>query len=435
QANFRADAFDASKLSSKNRWGYFPSFSAGWTISNEKFFSENLTKDVFSFLKLRASWGQNGNINVLNNYKYNTTIAYNGSWYQYGVDNGAPTYGSAPSGLANPNLKWETSEQLDLGLDMRFLNDRLALSVDYYDKKTKDLLVEIAPVPEIGVDKTTVNAGSVLNRGLEFEASWKDKIGDFNYSINANFATLHNEVTYLDPAISFLTGSTGGVDGTNNPIHSAFQVGQPIWYFRGYVYEGVNPETGEPNLKDVNNDKAISDADMTYIGKSIPDYTYGITVNLEYKGIDLNIFGNGVGGNDIFSVLYRADTPMRNSLRYYYDNAWTPTNKGASMPDPKAVANKWEFWGSSASLFNGAYFKIKQIQLGYTVPSSITKKVLISKLRCFVSLDDYITFTQYVGCDPETATTTKNNDASGSGYDNGTYPQSKKVTFGLNITF
>lgn len=441
QANFRADAFDSSKLSAKNRWGYFPSYSAGWTISNEKFFSSIRDRGNISFMKLRGSWGQNGNINVLNNYRYSTTIAYNGKWYQYGVDNNAPTYGSAPSGLANPNLKWESSEQLDLGLDMRFMKDRLAFSADYYEKKTKDLLININPVPEIGVSSTTVNAGSVLNRGLEFELSWRDKIKDFSYSVSANLSTLHNEVTYLDPSIARLTGSTGGVDGTNNPVHTAFEVGQPIWYFRGYVYEGVDPETGNAKIKDMPSpitgqpDGVISDADMTYIGKAIPDFTYGVTVNLAYKGLDLNVFGSGVEGNDIFTVFYRADTPMRNSLRYYYDNAWTPTNKGASMPNPQAVANDWHFWGSSASLFSGAYFKIKQIQVGYTIPAAITKKVLINKLRCYVSLDDYFTFTKYPGADPETATTTKTDDASSGGFDNGTYPQSKKVTFGLNLTF
>ncbi len=435
QANFRADAFDSSKLSATNRWGYFPSFSAGWTISNEKFFANIADQGTLSFLKLRGSWGQNGNIRVLRDYKYSTTISYNSSWYQYETENGAATYGSSPSGLANPDLKWETSEQLDFGLDMRFLNDRLTVSADYYEKKTKDLLVAIAPVPEIGVSSTTVNAGSVLNRGFEFEASWRDKVKDFNYSISANFSTLHNEVTSLDPSISRITGSTGGVDGTNNPIRTAFEVGQPIWYFRGYKYDGVDPETGEAIIEDVNGDKVISDADMTYIGKAIPDFTYGIAINLAYKGLDLTIFGSGVGGNDIFTVLYRADTPMRNSLKYYYDNAWTTENKGASMPDPGAVVNDWHFWGSSASMFSGNYFKIKQIQLGYTVPSAITKRALISKLRCYVSLDDFFTFTKYPGCDPETATTTKTNDASATGFDNGTYPQSKKVTFGLNITF
>nr|WP_320023607.1 TonB-dependent receptor [uncultured Draconibacterium sp.] len=434
QANFRADAFDSSKLSAKNRWGYFPSFSAGWTVSNEEFFADIADQGVFSFLKLRGSWGQNGNISVLNDYKYSTTIKYNGSWYQYGVEDGAPTYGSAPSGLANPDLKWETSEQLDFGVDMRFLNSRLAFSADYFNKKTKDLLVNISPVPEIGVGSSTVNAGSVLNRGFEFEATWKDKIGnDFNYSISANLSTLHNEVTYLDPSISRITAATGGVDGTNNPIHTAFEVGQPIWYFRGYQYDGVNPETGEAIIRDVNDDGQISDADMTYIGKAIPDFTYGVSINLEYKGFDLNIFGSGVGGNDIFTVLYRHDTPMRNSLKYFYDNAWTPQNTGASMPDPAAVAADPHFWGSSAAMFSGAYFKIKQLQFGYTVPSAITQKVLINRLRCYVSLDDFFTISKYPGCDPETATVSTAPERAG--FDNGTYPQAKKVTFGLNITF
>ena len=434
QANFRADAFDSSKLPANNRWGYFPSFSAGWNVSNEKFFTENINMDTFSFLRLRASWGQNGNINVLKDYKYSTTIAYNSSWYQYGVEDSGPSYGSKPSGLANPNLRWETSEQLDLGVEMRFLRNRLAFSADYFDKKTNDLLVNINPVPELGVAETTVNAGSVLNRGFELEASWRDIIGkDFSYSVSANISTLHNEVTYLDPSISRLEGATGGVDGTNNPIRTAFEVGYPIWYFRGYQYEGVNPETGEAILTDVNGDGNISDGDMTYLGKAIPDFTYGLNISLAYKGLDLNMFGAGVGGNNIFSVLYRADTPMRNSLKYYYDNAWTPDKKGASMPNPQAVATDWHFWGSSASMFNGAYFKIKQLQFGYTLPEEITQKALINKLRLYISLDDFFTFTKYPGVDPETATVST--APQRAGFDNGTYPQSKKVTFGLNITF
>ncbi len=434
QANFRADAFDSSKLPADNRWGYFSSFSGSWTVSNESFFDDLINRNILSYLKLRASWGQNGNINVLRDYRYSTTIAYNSSWYQYGVNNIGPSYGSSPSGLPNPDLKWETSEQVDIGLDVNFFNDRLALTVDYYNKKTNDLLVDISPVPEIGVDRTTVNAGSVLNRGFEFEATWRERIGrDFRYQISGNFSTLHNEVTYLDPSIARLEGAHGGVDGTNNPIRTAFEVGQPIWYFRGYKYEGVNPETGEAIIADVNEDGVISDGDMTYIGKAIPDFTYGVNLSMEYKGIDLNIFGSGVGGNDIFAVLYRADTPMRNSLRYYYDNAWTPENKGASMPDPKAVANDWHFWGSSASMFSGAYFKIKQIQLGYTIPEFVTKKAFIDKLRLYVSLDDFFVFTKYPGVDPETATVST--DPERAGFDNGTYPQSKKIIMGLNLTF
>jgi TonB-linked SusC/RagA family outer membrane protein len=452
QANFRADAGDSSKLSKANRWGFFPSVSAGWTISNEKFIKDNVSTDILSFLKLRASWGINGNINVLGNYSYDTTINFNTQWFQYGVagdENADISYGSVPSGLANPNLNWETSEQIDLGLDAYFLNNRLTFNMDFYNKMTRDLLVTVSPPAEVGVGSTIVNGGNVLNRGFELAIGWKDNIGDFSYSINANFSTLHNKVTYLDPSISRIEGSKGGVDGTNNAICSAVEVGYPLWYFRGYQYDGVysedvykkNEETGKeellyqagsPKLRDVNGDGTISTDDITYIGKAMPDYTYGITLNLAWKGIDFSLFGTGVGGNDIFNVLYRYDTPMRNSLRYYYDNAWTPEKKGALMPAANLVASDANFWASSASMFSGAYFKIKQIQLGYTLPQKWTRKIFVNNFRVYVSLDDFFTITKYPGMDPETATT---NAASGMGYDNGTYPTTKKLVMGVNITF
>ena len=194
QGNFRADAYDSSKLSKQARWGFFPSVSAGWTISNEPFFRDNVSRDAVSFLKLRASWGLNGNVNVLSGYRYSTSIAQNGQMYQMNpsAGDGRATYGSMPSGLANPGLKWETSEQYDAGLDARFLNNRLTFTADWYRKYTNDLLISISPLPEIGVSSTTVNAGKVLNTGLEFELGWKDTIGDFSYGINANLSTLHN---------------------------------------------------------------------------------------------------------------------------------------------------------------------------------------------------------------------------------------------------
>lgn len=428
QANFRADAFDSSKLSKDNRWGYFPSFSAGWTISNEKFISDNISRDILSFLKIRASWGKNGNISVLSGYPYATTINYNGAWYQYQVDDGAVTYGSLPAGLANPDLKWETSEQFDLGLDARLFNDRLTVGFDYYNKKTKDLLVNITPLPEIGVSSTTINGGSVRNRGWELELGWRDNIGDFKYSVNVNGSWLKNKVTELPSSIDRILGTGPGVGNTN----TAFEVGHPIWYFRGYKYLGVNKETGEAIIQDTNGDGQISPEDMTDIGKAIPDFTYGITLNAEYKGFDFTVFGTGVTGNDIFTLFYRADTPMRNSLKYFYDHAWTADNPNGSMPDPAKVVNDWTFWSSSACLFSGAYFKIKTIQLGYTLPKNITKKFACENLRLYVSLDDFFTITSYPGCDPETATI---GEMDRQGYDLGSYPSSKKVTMGVSITF
>ena len=283
QANFRADAFDSSKLSAQNRWGSFPSFSAAWTISNESFIKDNISREALSSLKLRASWGRNGNVNVLNNYAYSTSISKGSNWYEYGIDhNGADyelVYGSKPSGLANPSLKWETSDQIDIGLDARFLGDRLSVSVDWYKKLTKDLLVSINPVPEIGVASTTVNGGDILNKGFDVELGWRDRVGDLGYSVNTNFSTLKNEVTYLDPTISRIL--SGGYYVSQ--IRTAFEVGNPIWYMYGYKMDRIAQETeykknadgsfaldgggnkivlynaGDPVLHDFNGDGIISE--------------------------------------------------------------------------------------------------------------------------------------------------------------------------------
>ena len=427
QANFRADAFDSSKLSFKNRWGYFPSVSAGWTISNEPWFKNAISTSALSFLKLRGSWGINGNINVLGGYPYSTSISLNSQWYQYHVDGTGNVYGSAPDGLANPNLTWETSNQVDAGLDARFLNNRLSFTFDWFRKETRDLLVTYSPTPEYGVSRVTNNAGNVLNTGFEAELGWKDAIGDFRYGINANFSYLKNRVTYLLPTLPRLLQSPAS--GSNYPNNTVFEVGQPIWYIRGYIYDGIN-EDGTPNLRDVNEDGQVSDADMTYIGKGLPDYTYGITLNFEWKGLDFIVFGSGQGGCEILNTLYRPG--YHNSLRYYYLNSKTATNPNGKFPEPAKVSGDMNFWGSTAGVFDGSFFKIRQIQLGYTIPQAWTKKILINQLRMFVSLDDYFTFTNYPGMDPETATS---GSASGRGVDVGAYPSMRKLMLGVNVSF
>ena len=427
QANFRADAFDSSKLSAKNRWGYFPSVSAGWTISNEPWFKNAVSTSALSFLKLRGSWGINGNINVLSGYPYSTSISLNSQWYQYHVDQTGNVYGSAPDGLANPNLTWETSNQVDAGLDARFLDNRLSFTFDWFRKETRDLLVSYSPTPEYGVSSVTNNAGNVLNTGFEAELGWKDAIGDFRYGINANFSYLKNRVTYLLPTLPRLLQSPAS--GSNYPNNTVFEVGQPIWYIRGYIYDGIN-EDGTPNLRDVNEDGQVSDADMTYIGKGLPDYTYGITLDFEWKGLDFIVFGSGQGGCEILNTLYRPG--YHNSLRYYYLNSKTAANPNGKFPEPAKVSGDMNFWGSTAGVFDGSFFKIRQIQLGYTVPQVWTKKILINQLRMFVSLDDYFTFTSYPGMDPETATS---GSASGRGVDIGAYPSMRKLMLGVNVSF
>ena len=435
QANFRADAFDSSKLSEDVRWGYFPSVSAGWTISNESFIKDNVDRSILSFLKLRGSWGRNGNVNILNGYPYVATISPNGLWYQYDPTKDVLSYGSAPSGVANPKLHWETSEQVDLGLDARLFSDRLSVTVDWYRKITKDLLVSYAPHPEVGVKSIYDNAGNVLNSGLEIELGWKDSVGDFHYSINANMATLKNNVLSLHESLPRIEGQTGGVSGLNNKIRTAFEAGYPIWYFRGVKYAGVNKETGTPLYYNAAGEivDAVKDGDLQYIGDAIPDMTYGITINLAYKGFDFLLFGTGSVGNDIFSLLYSADRSTTNTLTHYWKNSWSESNKNALYPQmTKAISKDWYFWSSSACLFDGSYFKIKQIQLGYTLPKKFTQKFLVKNLRVYASLDDFFTFSSYPGCDPETATVGSHN---GMGYDAGSYPTSKKVVFGVNITF
>ena len=437
QANFRADAFDSSKLSKQARWGKFPSISAGWTISNEKFFKDNVSKSAVSFLKLRGSWGQNGNVNVLSGYRYSASIALNGEMYQYNpsAGDGHPTFGSKPTGLANPNLKWETSEQLDFGLDARFLDDRLTLGIDWYKKTTKDLLISINPLPEVYANTTTVNAGKVLNQGFDVELGWKDHIGALQYGVNANFSTLDNEVKEVSSLLNRIGGS--GISGLNNKMYTAFEAGYPIWYFRGYKYAGVDKATGAAQYydKDGNITATPTDNDKQYLGEGIPDFTYGFTINLAYKGFDFTVFGTGATGNEIYNLMVSADRNKINTITEYWDHSWgnpRVDNNKALYPDMKQVSTSWDFFSSSAAIFNGSYFKFKQIQLGYTVPSKYTKKALISDLRFSVSLDDFFTITKYVGADPETASY---NSGDSRGMDSGTYPTTKKMVFGVNLTF
>ena len=428
QFNIRRDAFDSSKLSKDNRWGTFPSVSAGWTISNEKFFKESIPTEIVSFLKIRGSWGRNGNISVLRNYPYTAAIAKGSSWYQYNVDQVGSVFGSAPDKLANPNLTWETSEQFDLGLDARFLSNRLSLGIDYYDKHTKDLLFDASVPSELGFTSVVANGGEVLNRGLEFELGWKDRINDFTYSINANFTTLKNEV------LSLAEGATPtykkDASSTNYQIRTAFEEGHSIWYLNGYIYEGMD-SNGDPIYKDISGDGEIGTDDMTDIGQTIPKFTYGLNITAAWKGIDLLINGYGQGGNKILPVLHRAG--YKNTLQYYLDEARTPENPGGSIPHPeKTLSPDIPFWSSTGNLFSGNYFRIKQLQLGYTIPANITKKAYISNLRVYVSLDDFFTITSYPGLDPETAST---NNFSGAGLDWGSYPTMKKLILGVNVTF
>ncbi len=423
QASLRADAADLSKLSPKKRWGYFPAVSVGWTISEEPILQP--LKKVFDSLKFRASWGQNGSLSALSGYSYSTDIALGGLYaFTPGIQY---TQAAAPSTLGNDDLKWETSEQLNFGLDGILLGGRMTFGIDYFIKKTKDLLVwNTTPSLIIGGSTSPINAGNVENRGFEFELGWRDHIGDFNYGIRGNLSTLKNEVTYIDPSITRLAGST-----FHTYTITYFEQGFPVYYFRGFEFDKINPETGDPMFKDINGDKLVTNDDLTDIGNAIPDFTYGLTLTAAYKGFDLTVFGTGSYGNKIFNCINRPDYATSNKMKeVMFDNRWTPTNPNGTVP--RAGANDIEkYVDSSAMIYDGSYFKIKQIQLGYTLPKNLLSKVGISHTRVYASLDDFFTFSSYPGFDPEAAA----NATTGMGVDKGAYPTSKKVVLGFNIEF
>ena len=423
QASLRADAADLSLLPATNRWGYFPAVSVGWTVSEEKFFAP--LKDHVSSLKLRASWGQNGSLAALSGYAYSTDMAL-GGLYPFVMGNSYIT-SAAPSTMGNDELKWETSEQINVGIDARFLNDRLTFSMDYFDKKTKDLLVSgTTPSLIIGGSTSPMNAGNVSNKGWEFELGWRDRIGSFNYGVRANLATLKNKVTYIDPSITRLSG----VNFHTSTI-TYFEEGYPVYYFRGYNFKGVDPATGDPTFYDLDESGDLNDGDLAYIGDAIPDFTYGITLTAGWKGFDLTVFGTGSQGNDIFNCISRPDFAASNKMKeVFYDNRWTASNPNGSVPRAGAT-NMDKYQISDALVYDGSFFKIKQIQLGYTFPKNWMKKLCVGNLRIYGSLDDFFTFTKYPGFDPEAAA----NSTSGMGIDKGSYPCSKKVVLGFNIEF
>lgn len=434
QATFRADAADLSVLPKPRRWGFFPSVSAGWTFSEEKFFSG--IKKAVNFAKLRVSWGQNGSIAGLGNYAYANDIASTGQ-YPTGQQkaDGSWEYiiGYAPSMAGNQELKWETSEQINVGLDLRFLRDRLSVNFDWFDKATKDLIVTgVTTSTIVGVSASPMNAGNVDNQGIELEVRWKDTVGDFYYSIAGNFSTLRNRVTYLHPT---LKNGLEGVGVRNYGTVTRFEKGYPAWHLYGYEFAGIESTTGEA-LFNHYDDKGVlegtttapADTDKRHLGSGIPTFNYGLTFNAGWKGIDLTLFLTGAGDNQILNALNNIDYTS-NRLTYLTRDRWTPTHTNGTMPAANA-SNYAQFLTSSGVVMDASYMKIKQIQLGYSFPKKLLRKIFVDQLRIYASMDDWFTFTKYPGFDPEII-----GQGRSMGVDKGNYPTSKKLVFGVNITF
>ena len=426
QANFRADAYDSSKLDKNHRWGYFPSVSAGWTVSNEPFMQGVKQALNLSFLKLRASWGVNGNVNALGAYQYASSLETNKN-YGYNL-NGTFIVGVRPSKvLPNPNIKWETSRQVDVGMDLRMFSERLTFSVDWYNKNTHDLLTSTTAPANTGAETVYVNAGLVNNHGTEFELGWKDTIGDFNYGISGNLSTVHNKVvkgTSKDRVPGQKIWSSYDV--------TYFEEGYPLWYLRTFMVDHIDPATGAAVYKDFNNDGAITPDDRDFAGSGIPDFTYGVTLNMGWKGFDLLVLGAGSQGAELLYAVTRADALQQNTLKIFYSDAWkNASSSGYKYPKPDSSDKFYRC--SNMRVYDASFFKIKQIQLGYTLPRKLVKKFAMSSLRAYVSLDDWFTFTKYPGLDPETSHV--GSSASGLGVDYGSYPISKKLVFGVNVSF
>lgn len=431
QASLRADAADLSQLPASGRWGYFPAASVGWTISNEDFMKEY---ELISHLKLRASWGQNGSTAGLSNYTWQSAIAageVNSSGavsttvYPFTPDQMVYVSGKLPSTAGNEDLKWETSEQLDLGFDLRLLNNRMSFSYDWYKKTTKDLIITgITPSYIMGITASPFNAGVVENMGHEFELTWRDKIGnDFGYSISGNFTTLKNEVKEITSTLTYIAGAS-----QDNSTVTFFEQGYPMWHFKTYRYTGVDGN-GNPTFFDANNNGVLDSDDKVDCGSGIPTYNFGLTISANYKNFDLIVFGAGQGGNKIYQTVTRAFQLQTNVPAYLLENAWTETNKNTNVPKV-GMDDIGYYYLSDAQMFKGDYFKLKQLQVGYTLPSKLMNKLSIENLRIYGSVENLFTITDYPGYDPEIM-----NYGDNIGIDTGRYPNNRNFILGVNLTF
>ncbi|SMO44055.1 TonB-linked outer membrane protein, SusC/RagA family [Saccharicrinis carchari] len=439
QATVRRDG--SSNFGPSNKWAIFPSFSAGWNITNESFMDNRPM--WLSYMKLRASWGRNGNENIAP-FSY-TSLMDGGQNYYFGSgDYSLMQYGSNPSRIANADVKWEESEQIDVGMDFRLFKHALAIGVDYFKKDTKGMLMN-QPIPSyVGKGAPIANAGDMENQGVELEITFKNSIGDLNYSITGQASYIKNTLINMGNdsgeniyESSDASGVGSFVKGTNGMVFP---------YFYGYKTAGIlqnqseadsynsmygqNAKPGDVRFVDYNNDDVIDDLDRTMIGKGMPDVTYGITIGADYKNFDLNVFFQGSTGNDIFDISQRGDIAAMNRPSWVLDR-WT--GEGTSTKIPRMTsANPNSNWRSSdLYIKDGSYMRLKNIQLGYTLPQHLVSKDMFQNIRLYVSAENLLTFTKYDGFEPEIAS----GGYTTIGVDKGIYPQSRTISIGANITF
>lgn len=455
-ATLRADG--SSKFASGNRYGYFPSVSAGWTISNEKFMES--TQSWLDFLKIRASWGQVGNQNI-DNYQYLAPIKNTNTHYLFGSgfdDAGAASqlgtnWGAYPSRLANPNLTWETSEQTNIGLDARFLNSRLGFNFDFYMKNTKDWLVVAPILATAGAGAPYINGGSVKNTGMELALTWNDQIGkDFHYNIGINGAYNKNKVGKIPTDDGIIHGSTNQLYD-NTPEFYRAENGKPIGYFWGYKTAGIfqnqqeiddwiaaghgvlqsNVQPGDVKFVDTNSDGVIDEKDKVDLGNGMPDFTFGFNLAFDYKNFDFSLIANGAAGQQIVQS-YRGHTNMYANYTTAILDRWTGEGTSNRIPRVTEQNINWQF--SDLYVHDGDYLRISNITIGYDFAKLIKCKA-ISQARLYVQVQNAFTFTKYDGMDPEIGYGPEGSDGMGwaSGVDVGYYPRPRTILFGVNLKF
>jgi len=440
-ATVRSDG--SSNFARGHRWGIFPSVSAGWIMTNEKFMES--TKDWLNFLKLRASWGQNGNASI-SNFQYLSTIKLSSSAGYYFGNKLSMATGAIPGVLANPDVSWETSEQTNVGFDARFFNSSLGVTFDAYIKNTKDWLVN-APIAAVyGFSAPYINGGDVRNSGLELSIDYGKYTGDLTYGIKLNGSYNKNKVTRIANSEGIIHGEDDVLSQGTSEMYRA-QVGYPIGYFYGYKTAGVfqndaqvaataakydDAQPGDLIWVDTNGDGEITDDDRTMIGNPHPDFTAGLNLWMAWKGFDLSITGYGAFGQQI-ARSYRSffDRPTDSYTRDLF-GCWN--GEGTSNRLPRWTTCSDRNWSNISDIYieDGDYFKISNVTVGYDF-SRLIKNSWISKARLYVSAQNLMTITKYKGMDPEIGYGFDEDWVSG--IDLGYYPSARTILVGVNIQF
>ncbi len=429
----------SSRFGLNNRFGLFPSFSAAWNLTERPWFDE---KDWIDFFKVRGSWGRNGNAEI-GDYAYNPVIV-NGLNYTLGQEQ-TQIIGSGPVAIANPDLKWETGEQINFGVDADFLDGRWNLIFDIYEKNTIDMLAYVPNPGTAGLDPGPSNVASASNRGAELAVGYQGGEGDFTYNLNGNISAYRNEVTDLGAPVDSLNQPiyTGNVFGSGDFV-AITDIGLPIATFWGFETAGiyqtdeeamadtsqVNAVAGDVIFVDQNGDGVINNEDKVVIGNPHPDFTYGFTAGAKYRNFDVTLFLQGSHGNDIYKGMFRYDLNTTNLPTSALDR-WTGEGSTNEAPRVTHADLNQNNRVSDRFIEDGSYLRVKSLMVGYTLPSEILDRVGISKFRIYASANNLFTLTKYTGLDPEIGT----RGTLEIGIDRGFYPSPRIYNLGINVTF